>query len=86
MAALFFVQSPPALIGTVTVPGSQMVMALQAVLLGGWCAGTVPMDVVLAPLPAVAVYIAVIVHPLAVVAFECWLLLERRRQLDPAPR
>jgi hypothetical protein len=58
VAALFFVQSPPALIGTVTVPGSQMVMGLQAVLVGGWCAGTVPMDVVLAPLPAVAVYIA----------------------------
>jgi hypothetical protein len=58
VAALFLVQSPPAIVGTVPVPGSQMVMALQAVLVGGWCAGTVPTDVVLAPLPAVAVYVA----------------------------
>jgi hypothetical protein len=58
LAALLLVQQRPTTVSSKVVPGSRLVLMLQATLTLGWAAGVVPTAAVMAPLPAVAVYIA----------------------------
>ena len=58
MAALLLVQQRGGTVASIKLPGSKLLMVLQGCLLAIWGCGALPTSVLLAPLPAVAIYIA----------------------------
>jgi hypothetical protein len=58
MAALLIVQQRGGAVASIKLPGSRLLMVLQGCLLAIWGCGVLPTSVLLAPLPAVAIYFA----------------------------
>jgi hypothetical protein len=58
MAALLLVQQRGGAVASIKLPGSRLLMVLQGCLLATWGCGALPTAVLLAPLPAVAIYFA----------------------------
>jgi hypothetical protein len=58
MAALLIVQQRGGAVASIKLPGSRLLMVMQGCLLAIWGCGVLPTSVLLAPLPAVAIYFA----------------------------
>jgi hypothetical protein len=58
MAVLLIVQQRGGAVASIKLPGSRLLMVLQGGLLAIWGCGVLPTAVLLAPLPAVAIYFA----------------------------